>query len=384
MNVLVVGAGMYVGGRGTNEYGTVLPALAQASKHGLVGRVTVAARSESSAAQIAEAAQAINRRLGSALQVDATPTLEAAFDRTASDYACAIVCLPDHLHREWAERALTRGLHCLVVKPFAPTLSDARALVRMQERLGLVGEVELHKRLDEANLVVRRAIREGQLGRIAYVSVAYSQRRQIPLQMFRSWADRTNIFQYLAVHYVDLIYFMTGYLPRRALAIGTRGILSDRGVDTYDSVHALLEYRQPDGAHGFVATFDVNWIDPDESSAMSDQRFTIVAEHGRIDCDQKHRGLELVAQASGVRSINPYFSEYLAEDDGLRFAGYGARSITRFLEDVRSVRSAECSWDQLPGGRATFRDALPSTAAIEAVNASLATGGTWRDIDDCA
>jgi D-galacturonate reductase len=384
MNVLVVGAGMYVGGRGTNDYGTVLPALAQASKQGLVDHVRVAARSDASATQIAEATHAINRRLGSALRVDATSTLEAAFELTDRDYACAIVCLPDHLHREFAERALARGLHCLVVKPFTPTLSDARALVRLQEKLGLVGQVELHKRLDEANLVVRRAIREGRLGRIAYVSVAYSQRRQIPLQMFRSWADRTNIFQYLAVHYVDLIYFMTGYLPRRALAIGTRGILSDLGVDTYDSVHALLEYRHPEGAHSFIATFDVNWIDPDGSSAMSDQRFTIVAEQARIDCDQKHRGLELVTQAGGVRSINPYFSEYLAEDDGVRFAGYGARSTTRFLEDVRSVRAAECSWDGLPGGRPTFRDALPSTAAVEAVNASLAAGGSWRDIDDCA
>jgi predicted dehydrogenase len=288
------------------------------------------------------------------------------------------------LHREWAERALTRDLHCLVVKPFTPTLSDARALVRLQESKGLVGVVELHKRFDEANLVVRRAIGEGRLGRIAYISVAYSQRRQIPLQLFRSWAGRTNIFQYLAVHYVDLIYFMTGYLPRRALAIGTRGILSDQGVDTYDSVHALLEYRHPSRAESFVATFDVNWIDPDDSSAMSDQRFTIVAEHARIDCDQKHRGVELVAQAGGARSINPYFSEYLSDGDGLRFAGYGAASISRFLEDVRSVRAAECSWDRLPGGRATFRDALPSTAAIEAVNASLAAGGSWRDIDDCA
>ncbi|HET6340180.1 MAG TPA: Gfo/Idh/MocA family oxidoreductase [Polyangiales bacterium] len=382
MNVLVIGGGMYVAGRGTSDYGTVLPALAQASKQGLVERVTVAVRSRENAAQIAEAIIAIDRRLESRLRIETTNTLEAAFAPDAS-YDCAIVCLPDHAHHEWASRVLSRGVHCLVVKPFTPTLGEARALVALQESQALVGEVELHKRFDEANLVVRRAIREGRLGRIAYVSVAYSQRRQIPLRVFRSWTSRTNIFQYLAVHYVDLIYFLTGYLPRRALAVGTRGILSDQGVDTYDSVHALLEYRRPDDTHGFVATFDASWIDPDNSTAMSDQRFTIVAEHGRVDCDQKHRGVELVTQDDGARSVNPYFSEYLAEDDGLRFAGYGATSILRFLEDVRSVRAGERAWRELPSGRATFRDALPSTAAVEAVNASLAAGGSWRDVDDC-
>ena len=42
VDVLIIGCGMYVCGRGTNGDGTVLPAVVQAHSEGLVGRVLVA------------------------------------------------------------------------------------------------------------------------------------------------------------------------------------------------------------------------------------------------------------------------------------------------------------------------------------------------------
>ena len=39
INVLVVGAGMYVCGRGTGTFGTIIPALNEASKSGVLGKI---------------------------------------------------------------------------------------------------------------------------------------------------------------------------------------------------------------------------------------------------------------------------------------------------------------------------------------------------------
>ena len=45
VDVLIIGAGMHVSGRGTATCGTVLPAVVQAHRDGLIGRMTVAATS---------------------------------------------------------------------------------------------------------------------------------------------------------------------------------------------------------------------------------------------------------------------------------------------------------------------------------------------------
>ena len=275
---------------------------------------------------------------------------------------------------------LAAGLHCLMVKPLTPDLAEGRELAALAAERGLLAVVELHKRYDEANLVVRRLLGEGRLGRLSYATVEYSQRIEVPLATFRSWAHRTNIFQYLGVHYADLIYFLTGFRPLDVRR-GSRGVLAAAGVDTYDAVHALTRWRSPDGGDPFVCQFATSWIDPRTSTAMSDQRYRLVGAEGRVDCDQKNRGVDLVT-AAGAEAINPYFSQLLATGDGPRFAGYGPTSIVTFLADVAAIGRGEVSSEALAGKRPTFAEALVSTAVVDAVNRSLANGATWEAVDE--
>jgi predicted dehydrogenase len=303
----------------------------------------------------------------------------------ALPFDCAIVSVPDHLHFDIGARVLRAGLHCLMVKPFVPTLEEGRRLVALADTQRLYGAVELHKRFDEANLIVRRMVEEGRLGALAYATVEYSQRITVPRDVFASWASKTNIFQYLGVHYVDLLHFITGYQPRRLTAVGHRGVLTAQGVDTYDSVHVMLEWEQsPQPAStgaGFVSQFAVGWIDPERSSAVSDQRYLLVGSDSRIECDQKNRGLRIVGP-QGVEDINPYFSEYIARaGEPLEFTGYGRQSIERFLLDVRDLKHGRVDPASLEGKRPTFRSALVSTAVIQAVRESLEGGSAWKDVD---
>ena len=169
------------------------------------------------------------------------------------------------------------------------------------------------------------------------------------MEVFRTWANRTNIFQYLGVHYADLVFFLTGFLPVQAMAVGTEGILKREGVAALDSIHATVIWRNPlDGSDRFVTQFSTNWIDPACTSSMSDQKFKVIGTLGRIECDQKNRGLELVHRDLGIRAVNPYFSEILPDENGTpRFGGYGHRSISLFVKDVADIDGGRVTADSL-------------------------------------
>jgi predicted dehydrogenase len=387
MRVLVIGAGMYVTGRGNTGPGTVLSSLAEASKMLNIEEVVVASKSPQSAIAVKEATDRINKTIGSNLKVrhrriagDPEKEIKTLCGETQFD--CAVVSVPDHIHFPFTHELLQGGVHCLVVKPLTPTLAEARELVALQQEQRLYGAVEFHKRFDESNLYIKRAISENRLGKLLYFTVDYSQRIDIPTATFKEWSEKTNIFQYLGVHYVDLIYFLTGFLPIKATAVGTTGILKQKGIDTFDSVHATILWKNPENeADWFASQFSTNWIDPVTTSALSDQKYKVIGTTGRIECDQKNRGIEVVQEMNGIQQINPYFSEYLPDENGkLKFGGYGYKSISRFVLDVADIQNNKTTIDHLEQNRPTFKQSLVSTAVVDAINQSLKDNFSWREI----
>ena len=386
-DVLVIGAGMYVGGRGAGTDGTVLPTLIQAQTQGLIGDILVAATTRHSIQSLEVKLNELNARLGTEVRIKGYPeggeAEPLAYQRALADLrkpACAIVVTPDHTHFSITADVIRAGVHPLVVKPLTPTLAEARELIRLAGEHGLYGAVEFHKRFDESNLLLRKAISDGRLGDLRYFTVEYSQRRMMR-GVFQSWLDRTNIFQYLGIHYVDLIYFLTRARPVRALATGQPFHTGSKDAPGADSIQALIEWELPGAGDRFVSTIVTNWIDPDCTSAMSDQKITVVGTQGRYQIDQKHRGAQLVTQQGGVEDVNPYFSQiYVGPDGASGVQGYGPRCITQFLLDVRSLLSGQAHIDDLSRNRTTFEECLPTTAVLEAVNQSLEQHGEWVQV----
>ena len=307
----------------------------------------------------------------------AVGTDDAAFLAAADAFRpdAVIVAVPDHLHAEICIPLVERGLHCLVVKPMATTRAEAEAMARAADAAGVVAQVEFHKRLDESNLLLRDAIRAGRIGLPLYATVAYSQRKVIPEVVFSDWAARSNIFQYLGVHYVDLLQWATGFVPRRVRAWGQKDHLAAAGIDTWDAMQVVIEWRRDDGGD-FVSCHVANWIDPDGTSAMSDQKISVIGTKGRVDADQKNRGVQMVTDEAGIEDINPYFSAAWHGDDdaGRTYHGYGIASVMQFLDDVRAVRAGTTTSHALAAVRPSFAQCALSTAVVEAALASLESG----------
>lgn len=389
LRVLVVGAGMYVCGRGTDGLGTVLPALYQASRQGaLVESITVCATSKSSVDQLAEKHEELARVFGYRLPLELLPAegrdpkaYRKLLAERADDFDCAILVVPDDLHYETALHSIEAGLHTFLVKPFVPSLDEGLDLVQKAAAANLYCGVEFHKRFDQSNIKMRDELRAGRIGDPLYFHIEYSQRKVIPEQVFAAWAERTNIFQYLGVHYADLIHFLLDAEPRRVMAVGQRQWLVAKGIDTWDAVQVMIEWDN--AGKSFVSTHLTNWIDPDVTSAMSDQKIKVIGTYGRIEGEQKHRGLQIVTDDGGIEDVNPYFSQFYGDldDNSKTFAGYGCQSFLSFLGDVQSVVAGEREPASLGGLRPTFRSSLVSTAIVDAANQSLAGEGEWIDID---
>jgi len=377
LRILVIGAGMYV------EYGTVMPALNELYRAGLVDTVSAAATSVSTIAELKKRMRRLRKMTGTDMEIAGFP--QKGHDPLAYRKAlslerpdCAIVVVPDHLHYRIARDLINAGVHTLVVKPLCASVNEAKMLASLARNRSVYGAVEFHKRYDEANLKLKDIVGDGRLGDILYISVEYSQRRTVPIKAFRRWVGHTNIFQYLGVHYADIIYFATGARPVRALATGQKALLKRSGIDTYDSIQAVIEWSGPKGKK-FISTILTNWIDPDTTSSMSDQKIKVIGTEGRYESDQKDRSVQIVTEKGGIEDVNPYFTKsYPLCGTGFKyFKGYGIESIRQFCEDALSIKSGASEPPDFAGKRPTFRDALVSTAIVEAVNLSLKKGSLW-------
>jgi D-galacturonate reductase len=388
MDVCIIGTGTYVSGRGTDGYGTILPAISAYQKElNSLSRVFVVGTNVQRTQEAEEKIQKLSDLTGVLLPLKFFPDE----NDSAKSYlhalgqvklpACAIVALPDHLHYEVASACLEKGLHTLVVKPLTPTVTEAEKLVRHAKNNNVYGAVEFHKRWDRQNRILRDEYQSGRLGIPLYTWTEYSQRKSIPSQVFHSWVEKTNILQYLGIHYVDIIRFVTGAVPVKVMATGQKKWLKGLGLDVYDAIQSMVEWETPEG-HIFNQTLLVNWIDPENSSSMSDQKLKFVGTKGRYEGDQKERGVRLLYDDQVLQEPNPDFCRSYKNVDGfLAWEGYGIDSIVSFLGDVESLNSGRCTLQELEGKRPTFSESILTTAVIEAAEESLKNNSNWIDVN---
>jgi predicted dehydrogenase len=74
------------------------------------------------------------------------------------------IALPNHLHREYTERAARAGVHVLVEKPMAVTEEDCLSMIRVTEENGVKLMVAYRLHFEEANLKAIDLVQSGQLG----------------------------------------------------------------------------------------------------------------------------------------------------------------------------------------------------------------------------
>ena len=381
--IVLIGSGYYVCGGKKKDYGTILPAILTFSKiHKISIEIIVAINRNESADIFSEKFN----HLRELLNIHDLVTYKFIYCKGSSknfiaEYSknhkivAGIISIPDHLHFEWSKILLELKIPILVVKPLTLKLEESNKLLNLSKKFSTPIFVEFHKRFDRQLKYAKDCFCKELIGTPLYSFTEYTQRKEVPIENFRSWADKSNIFSYLGVHYVDAIQYITQSTPRRVNAIGQKFFLKSKGVNTFDSIQCNIIWETQKNTL-FNQIIITNWIESNKSSAMSKQDFHIIGTNGRIDCEQKERGLRILTDSKYTEEINPDFTRLYSLNESFVFEGYGIDSIKNFLNNI-----LHSDFNTIDKRACNIEEALCSTAVIEAASKSINKNSKWIEID---
>ena len=382
IEIIIVGTGAYVCGKKDNDFGTILPSLfVYVQKFKIKLKLTVACNSNIGKERILKKFFTLSKLMNTEdfvkiNTIDCKGKPENFFNNFSSESKMigSIVSVPDQLHYCWIKELLSKKIPTLTVKPLTLDIEDAIELMNLSKKYNVPSFVEFHKRYDKQIRYARDSFLSNKFGDLLYTYTEYTQRKLIPTDTFKEWSDKTNILSYLGVHYIDAIHYITNAKPEKVMATGQKVFLKSKGIDTFDSIQCNVEWITPNGL-SFNQTLLCSWVESNLSSAMSSQNINLVFSRGRINCEQKERGISNLNDESALEHINPDFCRQYSQEDFLTFEGYGIDAYINYLHLISENKlfindRRVCN----------FHEGCISTSVIDAAYKSLNCKSSWVKI----
>lgn len=277
------------------------------------------------------------------------------------------VVTPDPYHRPIVLDAAQAGVHVLCEKPLDVTVEGCLSMIEACNKAGVLLQVDFHKRFDEYHRAMKQKIDEGALGEIQYGYAHMEDRIEVPRDWFPDWAKASSPAWFLGIHFYDLARWLMGANGRRVWAQGRKGKLVELGVDTYDSVTAMVEFD-----NGATVCFDTSWILPDGFPAIVNQGIRLVGTKGLLECDSQDRGTWTCSADDQpcMQSHNMSFLRVRKDRQGREiWEGYGIDSIADFAHNLNFILEGARVEDltDYPSGY----DGLEATKIAAAVHESM-------------
>jgi len=292
----------------------------------------------------------------------------------AQDVDAVTVVTPDFLHREIAVYAANHGKHVLCEKPLDVTVEGCTEMIEAAKKNNVLLEVDFHKRYDPDHMAVEAGVRDGKLGDILYCSAYMEDRIEVPVDWFSHWAPHGSPLWFLGSHFVDLIRWIIKSDGESVYASGgKKTLLPDFGIDMYDSVSALVIFK-----NGASLNLDVSWILPRKFEAIVNQGMRIVGTKGVWEVDSQDRGDRSCSKDEGMRTWNNNFMREEKDKHGRTiYRGYGVESIADFAYNVKFLQEGG-SIEQLAGKYPSGEDGREVTRICAGIQKSLETGEVVR------
>ena len=348
--VTIVGGGMITGMQ-------LLPTVYHMQRQGLIGKIAICALDAGPLKVLAED-EALGKGFpGQSFTPHPDPAKVSPEENLPDLYRdviaampkrnIVVVAVPDQLHYEVVKFALQQDQHVLTVKPLVLKHRRAVELEKLAYDRGLVIGVEYHKRFDYRSVMARRHYRAGRLGNFragqAHLVEPYYYRRS----NFQNWCtcENSDMFTYVGCHYVDLVHFITGLLPRSVSLYGViekypngnEGYLWTDGRVTWENgafLSVLNGMGYPDAAPGGNSQGMIMFCDGPADGCLirhSDQYRGVVHSYTEAGPDP---GDTVYAEP------NPdYFRLLDLGDGGLTPVGYGHRSVEFIINTILRVEA---------------------------------------------
>ena len=275
----------------------------------------------------------------------------------------AIVASPVQFHRPQAVAALESGLHVLVEKPMARTLSESRAIQRAAAAAERVLMVGFMKRFDPSFERATEMVRGGELGTMIEVRCDWSHRSPFPAHESRAHPETWGgTFQDHGSHTIDLCRLWLGDIEQ--VSAEMRIAFGDRHNE--DVGAAICRH-----ARGAISTHNISRV----HMGRMRERYDLVGTRGRL-------GIEYSGRAS-YASADPF--RMTLYRSGGRTRDLTVRPLSNLRAEIgrngRYARELDHFADCIAGRAENRAPGEAGSAAVEAVNAAFASAASGAKID---
>jgi len=263
-----------------------------------------------------------------------------------------VVATPDFAHVAPALAAARAGAHLLIEKPLAMTVPDAAGVCRAVQDAGVRAMVAFENHWNPPLSAMKAAAEAGELGDFVSCNSQLDDRIDVPTEML-SWLGKSSPGWFLMSHTVEMAGWIAAQRPGRVWACGGKGVLAARGIDTYDAIHAVVEF---DG--GMVGSFSSCWVLPRSLPLVFQFRHEMVGTAGSVRADltdqMLHKATDRYEHPSTL---------------GVTMTGALTSPPAQMFADFVSALQGG---GELP---CPLEDGLVNVAAVAAIHESIETGG---------
>lgn len=269
----------------------------------------------------------------------------------------AVVVTPAHTHFEFCRNLLEAGKDVFVEKPITMTSADAKGLVELAKRSGLILQVGHIFRFDPASVWMRDAIAQGRFGEIKMLRANFSGFKRPRQDTGVTFAD--------SIHFIDLFRFLLGRSPRRVHAVMRNFMGREDQMD--DESLIVLEYDRDNGPP-ILATVEAGYHLPGKVRQLA-----IVGNNLSAICDYN------VAQYK----IKTFENRHVVKGGEVR-AKEGEMHQLEFPPEEPLRAELAAFLNVIETRRPPLVDGADGTEAVRVVEAALesARTGNWVDISE--
>jgi predicted dehydrogenase len=264
------------------------------------------------------------------------------------------VATPDFAHFKPTKAALEADKHVLCEKPFTTELAEADELLSLSEsRKHLTLQVAFNHRWLSSYHHGFSQIRAGAIGAPIAGFARKNDTIYVSTEMI-SWASQSTPIHFLGAHDIDLMRWFFQSEPVEVRAYGAKGVLTERGIDTYDLIQAQVKFES-----GAFATFEAAWIYPNTFPTIVDSFVEVIGRHGHLHFDRKRESVEMSTPAQFT-----YPKTFLTHEIFGKLRGAFVECLSDFVDSI--VNNTE--------PKVTAFDGRQVTAVLDAVTRSLESG----------
>lgn len=123
-----------------------------------------------------------------------------------------IITTPNHLHKEFAEKAILAGKNVVVEKPFTPSVREANELIELANSQNKILSVHHNRRFDSDFLTIQKLLKQKKLGDVVSYTTHFDRFRS---EVKDSWKEEkknpgSGILYDLGSHLIDQALVLFG------------------------------------------------------------------------------------------------------------------------------------------------------------------------------